>query len=209
MQVCERFVSFSGEAPFPGELVYFIRLAKCNMVPHCSYCDSSYSFKNGREESWKNIVKYINSQKVEKVIWTGGEPSLQIEEIYKVIKCTPDITHQIETNGLIKFNPKLFKAIVISPKPQRFKKELLDWFSNFTNVYFKFVVKNKEEFKFWDDFIQDTDLKYNDNIYFMPQGVTDIELKSRASWLRDLCIKYRYGLSPRFHIWLFGNKRGT
>ena len=46
-------------------------------------------------------------------------------------------------------------------------------------------------------------------VLVMPQGKTMKELRSKARWIVELCKKNGFGYTPRLHIELFGNRRGT
>jgi 7-carboxy-7-deazaguanine synthase len=43
----------------------------------------------------------------------------------------------------------------------------------------------------------------------MGQGTTTRELRNKTEWIIDLCKDYGFGYTPRLHIELFGNRRGT
>jgi 7-carboxy-7-deazaguanine synthase len=43
----------------------------------------------------------------------------------------------------------------------------------------------------------------------MPLGTTQDELAERGAWLAELCKSYGYRFTPRLHIDLYGNRRGT
>jgi 7-carboxy-7-deazaguanine synthase len=43
----------------------------------------------------------------------------------------------------------------------------------------------------------------------MAQGKTSGELRRKAQWIVALCKEHGYGFTPRLHIDLFGNRRGT
>jgi 7-carboxy-7-deazaguanine synthase len=73
--ITEIFHSLQGETSHSGLRYAFIRLTGCNL--RCSYCDSVYAFKGGREKSISEILDEIRSYHVQHVLLTGGEPLLQ------------------------------------------------------------------------------------------------------------------------------------
>jgi 7-carboxy-7-deazaguanine synthase len=48
-----------------------------------------------------------------------------------------------------------------------------------------------------------------EKILVMPEGVTQEALRERQAWLVDLCKRTGWRYTPRLHIDLFGNRRGT
>jgi len=46
-------------------------------------------------------------------------------------------------------------------------------------------------------------------VLLMPEGVTRRALAVKAQWLAELCKQRGFGFTPRLHIELFGNRRGT
>jgi len=147
-------------------------------------------------------------------VWTGGEPALQMKEIIDVISQLDiddyKFQHEIETNGTVKFNPSLFDKVIISPKKQTIKKDVIKYFEGCSNVYWKFVCEDRSDFHFWYDFCNEYDLLYDKSkLYFMPEGVNDKELKQKAKWLVELCKMNNVNFSPRLQVWLWGKKRGV
>jgi 7-carboxy-7-deazaguanine synthase len=48
-----------------------------------------------------------------------------------------------------------------------------------------------------------------EKVLLMPEGITQEALKARQMLLVDICKREGWRYSPRLHIDLFGNKRGT
>jgi len=46
-------------------------------------------------------------------------------------------------------------------------------------------------------------------VFLMPQGIDADELREKTNWLRPAAKERGYCVSPRLHIELFGNRRGT
>lgn len=46
-------------------------------------------------------------------------------------------------------------------------------------------------------------------VILMPEGVNAEELNARGAWIAELCKRYGYRFSPRLHLYLYGNRRGT
>lgn len=95
MKVNEIFFSVDGEGKRSGQLAAFIRLAGCNL--RCSYCDTKYSFHDGREMAAAEIADAVKNFR--NVTLTGGEPLLQdCRELLNLLR-SHDVN--IETNGSI------------------------------------------------------------------------------------------------------------
>lgn len=71
----------------------FIRLAGCNK--QCSFCDTD--FDTYREYSVEEILKQIQRYKCKNIIWTGGEPTLQLTT--EILSHFSAYYNCIETNG--------------------------------------------------------------------------------------------------------------
>ncbi len=74
LNVNEIFYSLQGEGGRTGQASIFIRLAKCNL--DCSFCDTD--FERGVKMTADELLKEINRYGCKWIIWTGGEPALQL-----------------------------------------------------------------------------------------------------------------------------------
>jgi 7-carboxy-7-deazaguanine synthase len=105
----EIFSSIQGEGGRAGAPSIFIRLAKCNK--NCSFCDTDWS--EGEVWSINQIHDYISRFDPYWIVWTGGEPTMQLTN--GVIECFPEYMHAIETNGSLPV-PSEIDYIAVSPK---------------------------------------------------------------------------------------------
>ena len=71
----EIFYSIQGEGKWMGLPNIFIRTTGCNL--RCSYCDTTYAYKEGEENSIEEILKKISKFHCKKICITGGEPLIQ------------------------------------------------------------------------------------------------------------------------------------
>ena len=46
-------------------------------------------------------------------------------------------------------------------------------------------------------------------IVLMPQGITNDQIQERQNWVVETCKKYGYRYSPRLHVDIWGDTRGT
>jgi len=207
MKISEIFYSIQGEGPQIGMPTWFIRTAGCNL--DCSFCDSKYA-KHGVNMIIKEIIEDISINNCCNVTITGGEPFIQ-SDLLNLVQKLKHKNIYIETNGTI-FDSNIvgFAKIIVSPKPDfmtdNYLRVLKKWKSFAT---FKFVINNKKDF---NEAVQLCNvLEKTDNVYFMPQGIKDEELKNKmisiTEWIKEEAPFVR--LSPRLQIHLYKNKRGV
>lgn len=109
--VNEIFYSLQGEGGRTGQPSVFIRLSKCNLS--CSFCDTDFAY--GKEMNVAEILDEIGQFGCKWIIWTGGEPTLQLtDEIVDFFK-RHGFLQAIETNGTRKV-PAGIDYITCSPK---------------------------------------------------------------------------------------------
>ena len=111
LKINEIFYSLQGEGGRQGEASIFIRLSGCNL--HCDFCDTE--FESGEWMESGKILSEIKKFSCEWIIWTGGEPSLQLtDEVLSFFK-KEGYKQAIESNGYFPFSP-LLDYTVCSPK---------------------------------------------------------------------------------------------
>ena len=129
LKINEIYYSIQGESSYMGKPCIFIRLTYCNL--RCSYCDSEYTFHEGKNMLIDEILDRIKEYPCNLVEVTGGEPLFQkncitllnklVEKKYKVL---------LETSGslLIKDVPKEVINIIDfkCPSSNMEKKNLWD-----------------------------------------------------------------------------------
>ena len=160
--------------------------------------------------SIKEIKKEVCSNGCKNIVITGGEPLLQ-EDLLDLLKQLSNRRVYIETNGTIYKSSLIGMAtFIVSPKPEflnpNYYNVLKKWS---THGIFKFVIGDKIDF--------DRALKVcaeigkKKDIYFMPKGTTDEELKKvmihLVKWIKEDAPYVN--LTPRLHIHLYGQKRGV
>ena len=103
MNINEIFLSIQGEGLYTGEKMVFIRTEYCNL--RCSWCDTKYSFYEGREMSIDEItasVERLNSEhRANWICLTGGEPLLQRDVSNLVNSLSKSYNILLETSGSI------------------------------------------------------------------------------------------------------------
>lgn len=211
MRLNETFISIQGEGPQSGIRSLFIRLSGCNLK--CPFCDTKYASLYV-DVSVKEITKLIeraHKMGVRNVIWTGGEPSLQIDEVKDAIASVEKLkmTHAIETNGMIQFGTSIFDLVVVSPKDTVVSKPLLGEALEFWSTHWQsepVIVKpvvSEENVDWWMKWTRDHP---GVRVYFMPMTPTGGRMIEEHDQRVKLIIRKmdEYGVSaavsPRLHV---------
>lgn len=116
LNVNEIFYSLQGEGGRVGQASIFIRLAKCNLA--CDFCDTD--FERGVKMSVEEVLAEIEKYGCKWIIWTGGEPTLQLTDAIVARFKEEGYFQAIETNGTRRV-PVGIDYITCSPK-QYFEK---------------------------------------------------------------------------------------
>lgn len=143
IKVSEIFTSFQGEGPYIGTPATFLRLYGCNL--NCQWCDTDISTYEmlSVDDVAEILITQMEFNNIKLLVITGGEPTLQMEEIKRLIKELPeDIKIQLETNGSIfEYLPEM--EYVVSPKED--KEKVFENYYKYENVFFKFVITSQED----------------------------------------------------------------
>jgi 7-carboxy-7-deazaguanine synthase len=213
MNINEIFLSIQGEGYYTGKKMVFVRTEYCNL--RCSWCDTKYSFNEGKNMSVNEIVDSVNNLAENGVSWvclTGGEPLLQRDANDLVKKLSENYSILLETSGSLdikRFLPDYesvrkdidFK-LPSSGMYRKFNDCNLKYMSD--GDYLKFVVNNKYDFSVALQEIQSMDI--NSRIVIQPVYGTDIK------WLADEFLE-KAPASARLmlqeHKYIYGDIRGV
>lgn len=111
LNVNEIFYSLQGEGVRQGAASIFIRLTRCNLA--CEFCDTD--FENGQDMTLEEIEKVIKVFPCRWIVWTGGEPTLQLTDSCLQFFRDRGYKQAVETNGT-RAVPSLIDYITCSPK---------------------------------------------------------------------------------------------
>jgi 7-carboxy-7-deazaguanine synthase len=111
MKINEIFYSLQGEGARSGEASIFIRLSGCDLA--CSFCDTE--FVSGSNLSDAELLSKISQYPSKWIVWTGGEPTLQLKDESVKYFSLAGYSQAIETNGNNKV-PSGIDWVVVSPK---------------------------------------------------------------------------------------------
>jgi 7-carboxy-7-deazaguanine synthase len=225
--ISETFTSRQGEGRLTGTNSFFIRTSGCNL--RCWFCDTPYASWQP-EGDWMTIDRLVDAAKASQcnhVVLTGGEPLLPIGAVDLVRRLRSAAMHvTIETAGTV-FRDAMCDLVSISPKlagsgpktdspkaSQRHEaarwrphviRQLID---NACDHQLKFVVDDESDFAGAVAAANEIAVAPT-NVWIMPQGTSEAELDSKATWLAALCDDHGYRYCDRMHIRWYGNRRGT
>jgi 7-carboxy-7-deazaguanine synthase len=228
VQIAEIFYSIQGEGRLIGIPSVFIRTSGCNL--RCVWCDTPYTSWKPEGENWRveEILREVTKHPSRHVVVTGGEPLLarEIGELTAKLKSLG--THvTIETAAtlfksvacdLVSMSPKLAHSTPWRRAKGKFAKmhaarrlnfEVIQQFIDSYDYQLKFVVNQQEDFGEIEEILEKLANVQPSRVLIMGQGQTVRELRDKTKWIIELCKHYGFGYTPRLHIDLFGNRRGT
>lgn len=225
MRIAEFFQSIQGEGAFAGTPSVFVRTTGCNL--RCWFCDTPHTSwtPEGEHEPWGRILERVLACGCDHVVVTGGEPLLQPEVIaltHALKQAGRFVT--IETAGTV-YRPVHADLMSISPKRANSTPTGSIWASRHEELrdrgdvvsrmirefayQLKYVIDRPEDVDDVDRHLQEIGGIVPSRVFLMPQGTDADELRRKTEWLSDLAERRGYSVSPRLHIDLFGNRRGT
>jgi 7-carboxy-7-deazaguanine synthase len=232
MRISEIFYSVQGEGGLTGVPSVFVRTSGCNL--RCDWCDTPYASwsPEGPEISLAEIVEAVSQYSARHVVITGGEPMVA-KEIRELIALFQEQgTHvTVETAGtvspdgltvdlaslspkLANSNPSLEKAgdaWVKRHEQTRHQPDVLRaWIESSRDYQLEFVISSEADLIEAQSVVTSIGIPIlPEKILLMPEGVSMEVMRTRYPLLIQACLSHGYRLSPRLHIELFGNKRGT
>lgn len=179
------FKSIQGEGHNVGRNAIFIRLAGCNMMPRCSFCDEHFDeyIIMTEEEIYKKVKRLSPSNFI---VITGGEPTIQ--KLNKLVKRLQKngYTVALETNGVLKPDCE-FDWVTCSPKTDNLEQQQVD--------ELKFVVdKDKDKMlQYIESIKENVSSRY---VYLQPKSN---EIQNIQTALELISDNPEYRLSMQLH----------
>ena len=206
----------------------FIRTSGCNL--RCVWCDTPYTSWKPEGKKWSvgAILSEVAKYPSRHVVVTGGEPLLagEIEDLTAKLKTLG--SHIIIETAATLFKPVACDLISMSPKlanstpwnrakgkfahmheTGRLNFEVMQQFIDGYEYQLKFVVNHPNDFAEIEEILGRLENVDSSRVLLMGQGKTARELRDKTKWIVKLCKEYGFGYTPRLHIELFGNRRGT
>lgn len=226
LRIAEIFTSIQGEGVWTGVPSTFVRVSGCNL--RCIWCDTPYASwgPEGPVMPLDQIVEAVKEANVAHVVLTGGEPMLfdAIEPLAQMLKGSGH-TITIETAGtvyrdipcdLMSISPKLANSTPPEGSGWRERHETtrlnVEALQKLIETYYyqlKFVLTSVNDAKDVDHLLSQLPAVPPGRVLVMAEGVSADVQSQRQRELVPLCIEKGWRLTPRLHIDLFGNSRGT
>ncbi len=161
LKINEIYYSVQGESTHAGRPCIFIRLTYCNL--RCTYCDSEYTFYEGKDMEITHIMNEIKQWDCNLVEVTGGEPLFQdkcINLLNELVNSNYEV--MLETGGSLSISDVPKKVIKIvdfkCPSSAMEKKNLWSIVEDLQpHDEVKFVIGNREDF----DWARDRIIEYS------------------------------------------------
>ncbi|MBT5020495.1 7-carboxy-7-deazaguanine synthase QueE [bacterium] len=225
MWISEVFNSVQGEGRYTGVPSSFVRTSGCNL--RCWFCDTPYtSWKpEGFEQSSESLLLEIESFGNEHVVITGGEPLLVPEMIpftnelrqrghFITFETAGTIVREVQAD-LMSISPKLSNstpqgtAWAERHEARRHRPEVIRKLIQNYSYQLKFVIDQTIDLEGVENWLLEFPKIEEENIFLMPQGIEWDQLSEKMEWISEAAATRGWNVSPRKHIELFGNTRGT
>ncbi len=219
-----------GEGVYAGTPSVFLRTYYCNLT--CAWCDTKYTWLNQskakagihyQQMSVKEVLEKLTDYGCHHLVVTGGEPLLHQRLLSPALSTLKQLGFfiEVETNGTIApsaemiglvdcFNvsPKISNSLV--QKAVRIRQTPLEAFVKSSKAWFtsKFVICEPNDIVEVEELISTHSLP-RERVILMLKGTDAETLSARGRWLVEACKEHAFRFSPRLHILLFGNRRGT
>lgn len=228
LRIAEIFTSIQGEGERLGVPSVFVRISGCNL--RCRWCDTPYASWNpeGPVRPVSEILDEVAAAGVRDVVVTGGEPMLfdAVEHLLYGLQANGHFV-TVETAGTV-YRDVPIDLLSVSPKLANSTPDDPDWRERHEatrydlNPLRQLLAQYRHQIKFVVD--PDGDLPTQDaeisrllesvgasssRVMIMAEGTDSETLHRRGRALVEWCIERGYRLTPRFHVDLFGNTRGT
>lgn len=232
LRIAEIFASLQGEGIWAGTPSTFVRVSGCNL--RCSWCDTPYASwtPEGPMVEIDDIACQVAKLGHRHVVLTGGEPMLfdPIEALAGRLREADHII-TIETAGttfrslpcdLMSISPKLSNSTPskesgwnIRHEERRWQPQVVRCLLRENYHQLKFVVNPESpagidaQVEEIERFLDGVAPVTADRVLLMSEGTDRETVHRRERLLVETCMAKDWRLSPRLHIDLFGNERGT
>ncbi|OYT29341.1 hypothetical protein B6U98_02635 [Thermoplasmatales archaeon ex4572_165] len=199
----EIFYSIQGEGKWMGLPNIFIRTTGCNL--RCSYCDTTYAYKNGEEKSLEEILEEISKFYCKKICVTGGEPLIQdnISELFTLLIDNGYLLC-LETNGSKSVEPYLeYKNLFFSLDIKCPSSEMHEniYLSNLKMLrpidQIKCIIGDRKDYEYAKQILSDNNISCN--VFFQP--IWGFSLQTISNWVLEDNLPYYVGIQLHKYIW--------
>ena len=229
MRISETFYSLQGEGKLIGVPSVFVRASGCNL--RCTWCDTPYASWEPEGDDWpvEKIVAAVVKHPAKHVVLTGGEP-LIMPDIATLAIALKDAGYHltVETAATV-FKSLPIDLASLSPKlsnstptdraggrfaeahdRQRLRPDVIQQFIDTSaDFQLKFVVATETDLAEIHALLATLTGWQPADVQLMPEGTDATTLAGRAGWINAVCLREGFRYSPRLHVQLYGNRRGT
>ena len=229
MKLAELFYSVQGEGKLVGVPSVFVRASGCNL--RCAWCDTPYASwrPEGEDVPVREIVARVAGHGARHVVVTGGEPMI-MPDVAELCRALKSAGHHvtIETAATV-YEPIELDLASLSPKlsnstphdrdggrfaeaheRRRLNVPVIQQFIDASpDFQLKFVVADARDVEEIQSILSNLRRWTPADVLLMPEGVDAAVLRSRATWVADVCKRTGFRYCPRLHVELFGNTRAT
>jgi len=224
VKIAEIFYSIQGEGALVGVPSVFVRTSGCNL--RCVWCDTPYtSWKpEGDELSLDDILARVAEHaQARHLVLTGGEPMIAPQVVELTERLHGRGLHiTIETAGTVS-KPVACDLMSISPKLAhstppgdwsatherlRIQPDVLQQLMSAYDYQLKFVVARSADMEEIGRLLDRLSADRS-KVILMAEGIDPQVLRERGQWLAEICKREGLRFSPRLHVELYGNLRGT
>ena len=216
--------TLQGEGPSVGQAAGFVRLGRCNLA--CRWCDTPYTWDwdhhdpavELRTVAAADVLASLDAMGVDLVVVTGGEPLLQQRHLPPLLRGARRRGWRVEVETAGTIAPSLPEDLVdrynVSPKlansgmpvERRYRPDILRAFQAGGRAVFKFVVGDAGDLPEVDRIVAECGLR---TVWVMPEGTDAPTVLARMRALAPHVLERGWNLTPRLHVLLWGDRRGT
>ncbi|MFP5378137.1 MAG: 7-carboxy-7-deazaguanine synthase QueE [Acidimicrobiia bacterium] len=216
--------TLQGEGPSAGQAAAFVRLGRCNLA--CAWCDTPYTWDWERFDPAAELTTMAVAEVVERVdatgaglvVVTGGEPLLQQHRLPPLLGALKGRGRRVEVETAGTIAPALPDGLVdgwnVSPKlassgmaaERRLRPAVLRAFAATGRAVFKFVVRSPAEL---DEVAAVVERCGAAPVWVMPEGTDEATVLARLRELAPHVVARGWNLTPRLHVLVWGDRRGT
>ena len=204
LDINEIFFSIQGESSHIGLPCIFVRLSFCNL--RCSWCDSEYTFYEGKKKSFQDVLDTLADYPCKLVEVTGGEPLAQENcEPFMKLLCDEGYTVLLETSGSLdisRVDPRVHIIMDLkcpgSGMVARNRYPNVDLLKSTDEL--KFVIKDRHDYEWAKNIILKDNLQDRFTVLMSPV-FGEIENVELAQWILDDGLKVRYQIQIHKYIW--------
>jgi 7-carboxy-7-deazaguanine synthase len=229
MKLAELFYSIQGEGKLGGVPSVFVRASGCNL--RCTWCDTPYASwdPEGEDVAVDEIVRRVLAFGARHVVLTGGEPMIMPDIASLAEALTENALHVTLETAATVYEPIRIDLASLSPKlsnstpidraggrfalahdRQRINVDVIRQFiETAPDFQLKFVISSETDIDEIHTLLRQLPKWRPCDVLLMPEGTDAAALDARGAWIAELCKKTGFRFSPRLHIALYGNVRGT